>query len=283
MSTTTTTTTMELPTVTIEPTAPHTHTVVFLHGRGGTARDMARTISAHTPDSHGHPGLPSALPSFRWVFPQAPLRPLASSPGEVWHQWFDVWDVRDFASREEVQAPGLRESVAAVRALLAREAERLGGRWDGLVLAGISMGGATGVHTLFNLDVPAEGGGRLGAFLGFACRCPFAGRDLAGMRATLDIHDGVPAHAGVLERTPVLLEHCADDPLVPVQSGRALRDTLRAFGVQQVEWREYPRGGHWFNSPAGMDDVLAFLTARVLDADKGGGAAAMQDHRMDLS
>ncbi|KAJ2990382.1 hypothetical protein NUW54_g8485 [Trametes sanguinea] len=79
----------------------------------------------------------------------------------------------------------------------------------------------------------------------------------------------------------MLLEHCVDDPLVLVQNGRALRDTLRAFGAQ-VEWREYPSGGHWFNSPAGIDDAVAFLTARVLNADVG-GAAAVQDDMMDLS
>ncbi|KAJ2992272.1 hypothetical protein NUW54_g7978 [Trametes sanguinea] len=108
-STTTTTTTMELPILTIEPTAPHTHTVVFLHGRGDDARHFSRTI-ALTPDSHGR-ALPAALPSFRWVFPQAPTRTCASSPGDSWPQWFDVWDVRDFAHTKHVPGAGPDEGV----------------------------------------------------------------------------------------------------------------------------------------------------------------------------
>ncbi|KAI1103208.1 hypothetical protein F4804DRAFT_310720 [Jackrogersella minutella] len=77
-------------------------------------------------------------------------------------------NARAFAarSREDLQAEGLREVVPAV---LAASAALLGGRWDRLVLAGISTGGATAAHVLSNLD---EAGGRLGAFVGFSWRCP---------------------------------------------------------------------------------------------------------------
>src|SRR5690606_27772389 len=117
---------------------------------------------AHSRDSSGRT-LADAFPSFRRVFPQAPMRECASSPN-VWPQWFDVWDVRDFADNEYLQVVGLREVVPTLRRVLAAEVEALGGRWDRVVLAGISMGAATNVHVLLNLDVP--GGGGLGAFLG---------------------------------------------------------------------------------------------------------------------
>lgn len=247
---------------------PHTHTVVFLHGRGDNVSNFQRAL-AYWRDSRGHT-LADAFPSFRWVFPQAPTRKCASSP-DTWPQWFDVWNVRDFAEREELQAVGLREVVPAVRRILADEAALLGGRWDRVVLAGISMGAATSLHTLFNLDIPAAGGGRLAAFMGFSCRCPFSGRTLAEMRQVLELNEDVPDHADVLRHTPVLLEHCVDDPLVLVQLGRNLRDTLRQFGAQ-VEWKEYPSGGHWFNSPAGMDDAVEFLKRQVLQTDTAGRA-----------
>lgn len=175
--------------------------------------------------------------------------------------------MRDFAEREELQAVGLREVIPALRRILADEAALLGGRWDRVVLAGISMGAATSVHTLLNLNIPATGGGRLAAFMGFSCRCPFSGRTLAEMRQVLRLRE-VPDHADVLRHTPVLLEHCVDDPLVLVQLGRSLRDTLREFGAQ-VEWKEYPNGGHWFNSPAGMDDAVDFLRRHVVQRDAG--------------
>ncbi|KZT06988.1 alpha/beta-hydrolase [Laetiporus sulphureus 93-53] len=273
---------MEIPFITIPPSAPHTHTVVFLHGRGDNARHFAASL-AYSRDSRNRTVV-HAFPSFRWVFPGAPLRKCASSP-DTWPQWFDVWNVRNFAEREELQAIGLREAIPAIRRILASEAALLGGRWDRVVLAGISMGAATGVHTLFNLDVPAAGGGRLAAFVGFSCRCPFAGRTLAEMRKVLGVEEGVPDHADVLLNTPMLLEHCVDDPLVLVQNGCGLRDTLRGFGAQ-VEWKEYPSGGHWFNSPAGMDDAVDFLNRHVLEKHSA-GEPSMQPQAssdaMDLS
>lgn len=198
--------------------------------------------------------------------------PFRGAP-ETRPQWFDVWNVRDFADREELQAEGLCEAAPRVRDMVRDEAARLAGRWDRVVLAGIGMGAATAVHTLFNLRVPAEGGGRLAAFLGFCARCPFVGRDLAGMRAALGLEeeeeegvDGdVTAQDEVVRRTPVLLEHCVDDPLVKVEKGRGLRDTLRGFGAQ-VEWKEYPRGGHWFQEPEGLDDAVEFLERVVVES-----------------
>ena len=138
------------------------------------------------------------------------------------------------------------------------------------------MGAATGVHVLFNLDVSAPVGteelgmGRrrkrgLGAFMGFSCRCPFAGRSgsLAEMRRVLGL-DGVPDHADVICNTPVLLEHCTDDPVVLAQYNRDLENILEGFGARG-ERKEYQTGGHGFNGPAGIDDVVHFLNKEVVD------------------
>ncbi|KAM0283388.1 hypothetical protein ACHAQH_002511 [Verticillium albo-atrum] len=245
---------MDLAIVTIPPLTDHTHTVVFLHGRGDTAKNFASSIH-YSPTSRGLT-LPEAFPSFRWVFPSAGIRDVACMPSDRRSQWFDVWDVRDFKDHEEIQQPGLRESVAAVRKILRGEAEMLGGQWGKVVLAGISQGGAVGIHTLLNLATDGEAG--LGAFLGFSSRLPFVGQSLSDTRKVLGL-EGVPAGDGVLRRTPMLLEHCVDDPLVLVDWGRQLRDQLVGYGAQ-VTWKEYPDGGHWFNSPRGIDDVVAFIS-----------------------
>lgn len=168
--------------------------------------------------------------------------------------------MRDFTIREELQAVGLRESVVAIRKILAAESAVLGGKWERVILMGISQGAATAVHALLNLEIPMGGGGirqRLGGFLGFSCRMPFPGRNLAETRAILGLED-VPKGDVVLRNTPILLEHCVDDPLVLIGNGRILRDTLRGFGAR-VEMIEYSDGGHWFNSHRGMDDAVAFL------------------------
>jgi predicted esterase len=267
--------------ITIEPKAPHTHTVVFLHGRGDNARNFSFAVGRWQ-DSQGR-NLAAAFPSFRFVFPQAPMRKCAATAdGPTWPQWFDVWNTRDFTDHEELQAEGLREMVPVIRRILAAEAASLGSEtlpsWGKVILAGISMGGATSVHTLFNLDAP-----RLGAFMGFSCRLPFPRcQAVLELREVLKL-DEVPRDGGqsqVLANTPILLEHCVDDPLVLVEGGRGLRDKLRALGAQNVEWKEYPAGGHWFNSPHGMDDAVEFINRHLLGE---GQQQAQGEDAMDQS
>jgi predicted esterase len=279
---------MDLPLNTIPPSVPHTHTVVFLHGRGDNARKFAQSL-LYSRDTHNRT-FPEIFPSFRWVFPQAELRECAGFPGDKMSQWFDVWNVTNFSDREELQAVGLRESVSVIRNVLASEAAILNGQWDHLVLAGISQGAATSIHTLLNLNISSEGQQqdiprRLGAFLGFSCRMPFPGRSLSETRSILNLHD-VPPTDEVIRHTPVLLEHCVDDPLVLVGNGKGLRDTLRGFGAQ-VTWKEYPNGGHWFNSPAGIDDAVEFLNHHLPKHSVAGSndsiQADMSADSMDLS
>ena len=257
---------MDLHLATIVPLIPHTHTVVFLHGRGDNAKNFALSL-LHSRDSKNR-SLPDIFPSFRWVFPQPKMGEESAVQGSEMYQWFDIWNVRDFSDREEIQAPGLKESVANIRRSLATEAVLLDGQWENIILAGISQGAATSVHTLLNLTLPpqttTDGQNvprRLGAFLGFSCRMPFPGKSLAETRSVLSL-DSVLDNDEFLRNTPVLLEHCVDDPLVLVQNGRALRETLRRFGAQ-VTWKEYPDGGHWFNSPQGIDDAVVFLNEHL--------------------
>ncbi|KAF9876896.1 phospholipase carboxylesterase [Colletotrichum karsti] len=207
---------MHLPQTIIPPSTTHTHTVIFLHGRGDNAHTFSQSLQYST-DSRDRT-LADAFPSFRWVFPQAETSAPAAFPRDKVPQWFDVWNVSDFSDREELQAAGLRESVSAVREIIVAEAEMLGGRYDRVVLAGISQGAATGVHTILKLGLP-DGRERIGAFMGFSCRMPFPGRTLKDTRAVLGLGD-VPEDDGLLRRTPMLLEHCVDDPLVLVGNGR---------------------------------------------------------------
>lgn len=263
-----------------QPGQPHTHTIIFLHGRGDTATNFKRGLAQDNTwtDSRGRRPM-DLLPSFRWVFPTAGHKPCARGAAEAsssWmprsmSQWFDVWDHLDLTAQEMLQQPGLRDSAARVRGLVAAEAGRLGGRWDRVVLMGISQGGATGVHTLLNLAMPeaASAGGnteksrrRLGAFVGVACRMPFPGRTLAETRGVLGLAGTEQGGNEVVKSTPVMLQHCADDPTVKFEGGKQLRDTLERFGAE-VAWREYPDGGHWFKSPQGLEDMVDFLS-RVL-------------------
>ncbi|RSM07045.1 hypothetical protein CEP52_005419 [Fusarium oligoseptatum] len=131
----------------VPASATHTHTVVFLHGRGDSAAKFSSSLRWSTDSSNRT--LDQIFPTFRWVFPMTSDEAEAAFP-----QWFDIWNAQNFAEREELQAVGLRVSVQRIRDILADEAALLEGHWDRIVLAGISQGAATSVHTLLNLDIP---------------------------------------------------------------------------------------------------------------------------------
>ncbi|KAK0646873.1 acyl-protein thioesterase [Cercophora newfieldiana] len=238
-----------------KPGTSHTHTVIFLHGRGSTASRFERDI-AITTDSQGRP-LPELFPSFRWVLPESERRPMARYHGAESIQWFDTWDIHNLSDREELQLPGLRESVESIRAIVEAEAGLVGGDWNRIILAGISQGGAVAAHTLLNLDVP-----RLGGLMTFCSRMPFPGRSIAETRRVLGLEVNPVSDRAVLD-TPILWQHCVDDPLVRIEYGRQLRDTFLAVGAK-VTGKEYAEGGHWIQTPEGIEDAVAWLREHVV-------------------
>ncbi|KAH9904551.1 alpha/beta-hydrolase [Xylariomycetidae sp. FL2044] len=303
---------MEQPLTVLPPLSPHphTHTVIWLHGRGDTAAASADALFRTRGSGSGSgssnrsrlvrassTSLKDVFPSVRWVFPSSGHRPCEGAPGEEISQWFDIWNVLDLADREELQLPGLCESVESVRQLVRREAARVGGL-DRVVLAGISQGAATAVHTLFNLLVPDEvseasdddddydddatlggdrpGGARLAGFMAISAFLPLPGGTLEELREVLGL-DGTPSDS-VVQNTPTLVSHCADDPLVFVEYGRQLVYHLREFGVASLAYKEYKDGGHWINSPRGVDDIIKFLMAQGVPAARG----ALDDDDDDL-
>ncbi|KAK3681148.1 hypothetical protein B0T22DRAFT_540446 [Podospora appendiculata] len=160
--------------ITPDPSAEHTHTIIFLHGR-----DMGRLKRAQPLQA-------------------VPVREMGLP-----------WCKKRYSDHEELQAKGLRESVVNIRNIIKPEARILGGRWGRVILAVIGQGGATSVHTLLNLAVSSDSPRRLGALMAFCCRMPFPGRTLAETRAAVGLvdTDEMPADDEIIRNTPVLLQH----------------------------------------------------------------------------
>lgn len=173
----------------LEPTANHTHTAIFLHGRGDNGPDFAEelfasTISgaggvvasgARTPDPAAT--LRTRFPSWRWVFPSAPDR-WSTVFKEDFPAWFEAHSLSDITLREDLQMQGIRDSVVEIIRILDDEVHRLAGNAQNVVLGGISQGAAVGLWVLLSLLDPrrlrAEPIPRLGGFVGASCWLPFA-------------------------------------------------------------------------------------------------------------
>lgn len=196
-----------LETVEVEPRGSADASVVLMHGLGADGHDFEPVV-----------GELSLLPphAVRWVFPHAPLRRVTINAGQRMRAWYDIVAIDRRAPEDEA---GLRESAAAVSALVERERAR-GVPAERIVLAGFSQGGAVALHTA--LRAPE----RLAGVVGLSTYLPLVGRLAA---------EAAPANRA----TPVFLAHGTRDLVVPLALGQDTRDALRAQG-QDVEWHTYP-------------------------------------------
>jgi phospholipase/carboxylesterase len=181
--------------------------VIWLHGLGADGNDFAPIVPELV-----RPG----WPPLRFVFPHAPVRAVTINNGMRMRAWYDILGI-DLGSRQD--EAGVRESVAQVQALIAREAER-GVPASRVLLAGFSQGGAIA--------------------LAAGLRHP---ETLAGVIA---LSTYLPLHASTADErsaanaaTPILMAHGSLDPVVPQTLGTLSRDRLRELG-HAVEWRSYP-------------------------------------------
>ncbi|KAJ4258774.1 hypothetical protein NW762_007861 [Fusarium torreyae] len=269
----------------VEPVASHTHTAILLHGRGSNGQEFAEELFNETKLSD-QISLAQKLPSWRWVFPSS--RELWSTAfKEEMPAWFEAHSLTDTTARQDLQIPGIKESVNYLKIILDYEIKRLGGSSEKIILGGISQGAAVGLWTFLchrHAEKP------LGAFFGASTWLPFAtnvgdyflqskNTEHGGRKSEAKTDDG---HAFVVETlaksaltqvptgrlflsVPIFLGHGVDDAYVDVELGRQARDILSSIGFS-VEWKEYSgaeQEGHWIKAPEETDDLLHFLTTHL--------------------
>ena len=189
-------------------TAPDpTWSIVWLHGLGADGNDFAPIVPELV-----RPG----WPALRFVFPHAPVRPVTLNGGMRMRAWYDI---RDLELHTRADEAGVRESIAQVDELIAREATR-GIAADRVFLAGFSQGGAIALAAALRREAALAGVVALSTYLPLG--------NATGAEAT-------PAG----KRTPVFMAHGTQDPMVRHAWGEASRDALRALGVP-VDWHAYP-------------------------------------------
>ena len=175
-------------------------TILWLHGLGADHSDFEPIV----------PEL-DLPPSVRFVFPDAPIRPVTINNGMRMRAWYDILQ---FGPGPEDEA-GIRESQRSVEGLIAAA----GVPPERVVLAGFSQGGAVVLHTA--LRYPK----RLAGVVALSTYVPLAGKLEAEKN---------PAN----ERLPVFMAHGRFDDIIPLQRAQASRDLLIRAGYP-VEWHEY--------------------------------------------
>lgn len=191
--------------VVLEPPVPATAAVVWLHGLGADGHDFVPIVAEL--------GLPADA-AIRFVFPHAPVRPVAINQGMRMRAWYDIApDLR----RQD--AAGIAESGKRVQAYVDAQVAA-GIRPERLVLAGFSQGGAMTLHTGLRQQQ------RLAGLLALSTYLPLP---------EAFAKEGVSARAD----TPILMCHGTQDSVLPLGLGAWSRDLLRQAGFD-VTWKEYP-------------------------------------------
>jgi phospholipase/carboxylesterase len=202
--------------------------IIWLHGLGADASDFLPIIPAL---------LRPQWPALRFVFPNAPVRPVSLNGGMPMRAWYDLYGL-DAAG--PVDEPGVRQAVAALQQLIEREIGRgiAAGR---IVLAGFSQGGSVAMASLLRQPVP------LGGAILLSCWLPLANAS----RAEAD-----PGSRS----TPVFMAHGRADDMVSYGFGEQSAGFLRELGYP-LDWHSYP-DGHTVG-PQAIDDIGRWLDQRI--------------------
>ena len=229
-------------------TSPAIELIEFTTGSDLSAQPVASIVVLHGLGADGSDFVPiareidlSTIGPVRFVFPSAPVRPVAINGNYEMRAWYDIYPPNnDPGVPRREDETGLRESQAIVLQLLEREIQR-GVPAGRLVLMGFSQGCA--MTLLAGLRAPLRLAG-LVALSGYLPLAPCTGAEVS------DANRGVPvfmAHGDV------------DDVVVPAR-GKAARDALVALDYR-VDWHSYPMGHEVCLDELG--DIQAFLL-RVL-------------------
>ena len=198
---------MSLEVVTIDPTEPPKASVIWLHGLGADGNDFADIVPQLQ--------LPEDM-AVRFIFPHAPVRPIALNMGMPMRAWFDVYDLTTDAKQDET---GIRQAQTLVEELIAQEIER-GISSENIVLAGFSQGAAMALHCGLRYDKKLAGILVLSGFLMLADR----------LKKEINLTN---------KDTSILMMHGSHDNMVPIAWAEHSRDILQELNLP-VQWDSFP-------------------------------------------
>ena len=175
--------------------------IVLLHGLGASMEDLAGVADMVDPESR-----------FRWLFPNAPVRPVRVNGNRPMRAWYDVYG---FGGQSAEDAEGLQDMASRLGALLDHEA----GSAPSVILGGFSQGGAMSLYT--------------------ALHAGYAARAVLALSAYLPLRARVPA--ATPESPPVFWAHGQQDAVLPISYMEIARQLLAASGYA-VSTHRYPMG-----------------------------------------
>ncbi|REL25272.1 carboxylesterase [Thalassotalea euphylliae] len=215
--------------IVVEPNAPVSACVIWLHGLGDSGDGFAPIVPAfNLPTNHG----------IRFVFPHAPMQPVTINQGFVMRSWYDIKSM-DLHNRADME--GVLKSEVLVKQLIQEQIDA-GIPADRIVLAGFSQGGVLSLFT--GLRYPEK----LAGILALSCYLP------TGDRLPAQCHEANKA-------TDILQHHGEQDEVVPYMAGQTAHQLLVEANYH-TQWQSYQMGHNLV--PQQINDIAQWLTTRLL-------------------
>ena len=214
---------MSLETIEMETGPRPGAAVIWLHGLGADGHDFEPIV----PELR----LPASKP-VRFIFPNAPHRPVTINGGMRMPAWYDILQMGGGAEDEA----GIRASQSQVEELISEQGKK-GIPAARIVLAGFSQGGAIVLQTGLRYRE------RLAGVMALSTYLPL--KEKLGKEKQV-------ANAGV----PIYMAHGRFDPMISIDRAQRSREILEAQGYK-VEWHEYPMPHSV--CPEEIGDIAKFL------------------------
>ncbi|KAF7549777.1 hypothetical protein G7Z17_g6173 [Cylindrodendrum hubeiense] len=228
----------------------HTATVIFVHGLGDTGNGWASAVENWRRRQR--------LDEVKFILPHAPRIPITVNGGMKMPGWFDVvalgGDVNTLIRNEDTE--GIKLSQKYFHNLIQEEIDA-GIPSDRIVLGGFSQGGAMSLFAGLTFSAKLAGIVGLSAWL-------LMSQQFTGMVSADDAN----------HKTPVIMHHGNEDPIVPTNRGKLSADKLKELGYN-VSWTTYPGMGHSACLEE-LDAVEVFLRERLPPA----GESATRDREL---
>lgn len=183
------------------------YSVIWLHGLGASGHDFEPIVPAlHL----------LQRPGVRFLFPHAPVRPIAVNGGAAMRAWYDISSL-DFETRQQ-DSQGIKDSAQAIEDLIENEIQR-GVAANRITLAGFSQGGAIALYTGLTSQH------RLGGILALSCYLP-------------EQSEVLPALTDAHREVPIFMGHGTQDEVIQYKTGEQSRTVLEESNVS-LEWHSY--------------------------------------------
>ncbi|ETX10139.1 carboxylesterase [Marinomonas ushuaiensis DSM 15871] len=217
-----------LPSVIVETNDQPDVAIIWLHGLGSDGHDFESLVPALSLS----PNL-----GVRFVFPHAPKRPVTINGGMEMRAWYDIYEM---TLDRKVDMANIDESYDQIEALIDDQINK-GISADRIILAGFSQGGVIAYQT--------------------ALRTKHALAGILALSTYLVKSDEVPEATDCANgKTPILIHHGRQDPVVVPALGGQARDLLISKGYS-VSYQTYEMPHSV--CPEQVQDISVWLNDRL--------------------